>query len=368
MKQAKSQEILDLSREEIIDVSKLPTGTPIKIGDNVVWFDSVANHVTTFNKLIAILKQYPGYPCVIFSPEFEKYPEYTNMISNYICKKTFPDVTQTPTFKRLVTEETLTDFSQHCKLVNTSELTEFLLVDKRKAILTQLNALEVELHELTIKRANNTLTQEECDRGDDLYVNLIPELKKQFEQATMELADFITNRTESHKVANKIESDDSITVSESPTVHNSDKAEVTETVGTITMPDLVSETVLPKTATPADDKWALLGLTPQTPYNDSCRDVAVNWRNSHLFFMPWSIAVQMANSSAYAQYKFQQTDCNGYVAVPLEYLLVYNIQLYADGLPIVFTSNGEFMRIGNSEHDSTDEDYWYPKPYNLIKK
>lgn len=368
MEQAKSQEMLDLSQKEIIDVSTLPTGMPIKIGDNVVWFGSVANHVTTFNKLIAILKQYPGYPCVIFSPEFEKHPEYANMISNYICKKTFPDVTQTPTYKRLVTEETLTEFSQQCKLVNASELTEFMLVDKRKAILTQLNALEVELHELTIKRANNTLTQEECDRGDDLYVNLIPKLKKQFEHATKELADFITNRTESYKAANTVESNDSITVSASTTAPNSDKANVTETVNTTTVSNLISEPVLTKTDTPVDDKWTLLGLTPQTPHICSCREVAANWRDSHLFFMPWSIAVQMASSPAYAQYKVQQTDCNGFVAVPLEYLLVYNIQLYADGLPIVFTSSGEFMRIGNNGHDSIDEDYWYPKPYNLIKK
>jgi hypothetical protein len=79
--------------------------------------------------------------------------------------------------------------------------------------------------------------------------------------------------------------------------------------------------------------------------------------------MPLSVAKQMVNNPQNSAYKKQQEMIvPGYTTVPLEYLLALGVQLYADGVPIVYTKTGGFRRVGDSEVSPVVHGYWYPTP------
>ena len=88
------------------------------------------------------------------------------------------------------------------------------------------------------------------------------------------------------------------------------------------------------------------------------------WLDQNLCVMPLSVAAKLLRSSDYVQYVTNQTQGRvpGMISVLPEYLLMLGIEVYSTDLPIVFTSSGEFMRVGESDHPFTDVDYWYPKP------
>lgn len=356
-----------------MDASQLPVGTPIKIGKNVVWFEDTATELSTWDELAHWIRQYPDRPYIIFSPKFKKYPEYTELISNYIINNTHLALEQPATIRRVVSDETLNILIQHSDKVNEFAMDELLILQKRDKVLQYLDTLEAEFAELDVKMRHNTLTQEEYVRGEELCQNLIPAGKNQLADINNELAELIANRNKRFKETHSVNAD---TVSE-PTLVSTERSapsvaeQITDTVSQLTesvtfQVHAVSEqTATVSQPTTVTEKENTLNLLPQTSTDTPCCQVTPNWKDSRLYWMPLSMAVQMADSPGYRQYKEQQTDCDGYKAVPLQYLLMYRINLYLDGLPIVFTDNGEFMRIGNSDHDPLDMSYWYPKPYNL---
>ena len=373
MDQTEQQTILDLSQQETVDASQLPVGTPIKIGKNVVWFEDTATEISTWDELAYWIKQYPNRPYIIFSPKFKKYPEYAELISNYIINNTHLALEQPATVRRVVSDETLNLLTQHSDKVNEFAMDELLILQRRDKALCQLDTLEAEFAELDAKMRHNNLTQEEYVRGEELCQNLIPVCKNQIVEINNELAELIAKRNKQFKETRLVNNDTAQEPSASSvgmdTLSNAEpvSATVSQPTESITASTSVSneQTSTLNQVTVVSDKQSIPDLTPQVPNDVQCCQVTPNWNDSRLYWMPLSMAVQMADSPGYRQYKEQQTDCNGYKAVPLQYLLMYRIDLYLDGLPIVFTDNGEFMRIGNSNHDPLDMSYWYPKPYNL---
>lgn len=359
-----------------MDASQLPVGTPIKIGKNVVWFEDTATELSTWDELAHWIKQYPDRPYIIFSPKFKKYPEYTELISNYIINTTHLALEQPATIRRVVSDETLNILIQHSDKVNEFAMDELLILQKRDKVLQHLDTLEAEFAELDVKMRHNTLTQEEYVRGEELCQNLIPACKNQIADINNELAELIANRNKRFRETHPVTAD---AASESTAVSTERSASCVAEQMIAAIPQSTDSVipVIPSTCviseqtttinqpTAVTAKENIFNSTPQTPTDTQCCQVTPSWKDSRLYWMPLSMAVQMADSPGYRQYKEQQTDCNGYKAVPLQYLLMYRIDLYLDGLPIVFTDNGEFMRIGNSNHDPLDMSYWYPKPYNL---
>lgn len=365
MDQTEQQNILDLSQQETVDVSQLPTGVPIKIGKNIIWFEDTVTPVSVLDELVTMLKQYPVYPYIIFSPKLRQTPEYTSLISNYLIRKAFPDASQPDTVERVVTDETIKTLAQIDGTVSETVKTELTLVRQREQILTQLNAVNEEFSKLDAKMHANTLTPEERARGEYLYQTQIPTLTEQFNNATQALTDFLTSRDTTFKET-KNESPFSEATVEAPTVERAkatkQPVQTTATEVSVTSESSVSEL---STSDQTTDHWSALGLTPQSPHPDACCQITPMWLNAQLRCMPLTVAEQLANSPAHRQYREQQTDCNGFKAVPLSYLIMLRVQLYTDGLPVVYTNTGTFVRIGNSAHDINDSAYWYPKPYNL---
>lgn len=79
--------------------------------------------------------------------------------------------------------------------------------------------------------------------------------------------------------------------------------------------------------------------------------------------MPLSVAKQLVNNPQNSAYKKQQEmSVPGYTTVPLEYLLALGVQMYADGVPIVYTKTGKFRRVGDSQVSPVVHGYWYPTP------
>ena len=87
------------------------------------------------------------------------------------------------------------------------------------------------------------------------------------------------------------------------------------------------------------------------------------WVGTSQMIMPISVAKNLADSPQYAAFKKQQSAApQGYLPVPLEYLIAYGVKLYADGVPVVYTKAGRFMRTGSSGVSPLVNDYWYPTP------
>ena len=229
---------------------------------------------------------------------------------------------------------------------------------------SKYNTLSAELSVLIQKQNQGTLTEEEQARGDLVYNTLLPKAQKECQKAFDELTEQQRKYNQAtqaafNRTSVRSESDTTIisTASESPKhipVSVAD-ASVTQVSADADTKPTVSETVKAKAP-----------LVPETvSVDDALKIITSKWLDQRKYCMPLHLAQSFAEQPAYAMYSMYQQPVAGYTLVPPALLIMFRIKMYSPDLPIVFTTAGEFMRIGANNHSIYDLDYWYPKPDEL---
>lgn len=373
MGQAETQEILDLSQQETVDISKLPTGVPIRIGKNVICLEGPIKCVESFDELLTTLRNRYDMNTILSSltviaPNVSN--EFTQKITDYIKNKLYMSV---GAIDKLVTKHTidrLTD-AEIYELSGGNEEHEltWYYTQKYASCVTKFNKLKAEFDVLDAKLRNGVLTDTEKARGDLLYSELLPKSQADCAEARDNLIKYreyalnkaIQMRAEAEKtVSNSFDGSAAVSV-----------ADVTADVSVQSSVAVQSDSVLNGTAdesVAATEPVPIIADEAPPVGPDWVSDIVVcprpKWLDQNLCVMPFSVAAKLIRSSDYARYLTNQTQSRvpGMISVLPEYLLMLGIEVYSTDLPVVFTSSGEFMRVGESDHPFTDVDYWYPKP------
>lgn len=349
-----------MDQSEMMDLANVPIGTPTKIGEHVYYFGSSIIPLATLDELRAVVQKNPISINIIFNPELKRVPEYTTLLENYIqqylCRTVKVNAVNTTT--RTFTDADLQAIAARCTNNNTESVyQELLILRKKNEVNAELQERQAEFDVLDRKLRMNTLTPEERVRGEELYGTIIPNLKQQLADVTTELSEYISKR------------DAALSASEPVTSSEVQKSVIADTNQTLSSDVTDTDTNADAENTVSTEVTNSLVAKYEHPVKQSsiksCTQITAKWNDVRLKRMPLHVAKQFAMDTAYQQYRKQQVDVDGYTAVPLEYLIMYGITLYPDNVPIVFTSAGEFMRIGTSDHKETDMSYWYPKPSYL---
>lgn len=313
--------------------------TQIQIQNKVFTLGSPVTHADTLNQLLHIFEQQgiEGRPIVVINPADDTLPDLDKLLENYIENA----------MKGLLTHHRTTYMFQnasdddiiawaHSQYNSEGYQTIDSLIETGKAIREQ-SRLKYDLDSAKARR--DELWKQHClnpdsDAGSAEYANITYNVIPQIEKAIQD----VTNRMES--IPKDLNNGNTPVIDSTP-VESSVESEPETT-------DIVENLV-----EPVETDLSMVGSgKPSFALSGYSRMI-----------MPLSVAKQQVNNPNNAVYlKQQSVDVPGYKTVPLEYLLAYGIRLYSDGLPIVFTKSGNFMRIGVSEVSLANNSYWYPTP------
>lgn len=315
----------------------LTNQTQIQIQNKIFTLGSPVTHVNTLDKLLYVFQQMgiSERPIVIINPVDDSLPDLANLLENYIENAMQGFVaTSRPTYLfQGYTDEQILEWANSQYKPGSGTSLDYL-IESGKAIREQsrlrceLDRLNSRKEELWRQHCLNPESEAGSAEYSDLSYNQIPRVESELKEVTdclgriprdLDLGSVYTQSAVEDVPVENVENPVEI-ISE-----NVDKHDTGEMVG-MRKPDLILS-------------------------------------NPSNLLMPLSVAKQIADSPQNQVFREQQSvEVPGYATVPLEYLIALGIQLYADGVPIVFTKSGGFRRIGNSSVNPVVVSYWYPTP------
>lgn len=357
-----------MEQTEKVDLSKIQPGTTIDVNNQIYLLGNPVISAETFTQLINQIKHYSANTAVVVlipDDTCSISADVQQQVQNYIVNHV---QSATPDTRKLVSKHLVENITgQEIGMYSYGDVdlaAIWYLTRKHASCVSKYNTLSAELSVLIQKQNQGTLTEEEQARGDLVYNTLLPKAQKECQKAFDELTEQQRKYNQAtqaafNRTSVRSESDTTIisTASESPKhipVSVAD-ASVTQVSADADTKPTVSETVKAKAP-----------LVPETvSVDDALKIITSKWLDQRKYCMPLHLAQSFAEQPAYAMYSMYQQPVAGYTLVPPALLIMFRIKMYSPDLPIVFTTAGEFMRIGANNHSIYDLDYWYPKPDEL---
>lgn len=321
----------------------LENQTQIQIQNKVFTLGSPVTHADTLNQLLHIFEQQgiENRPIVVINPVDDSLPDLENLLENYIenamqgmlvkqrTTYMFQDASDEEVINWAKSQYRSDDVQTVDSLIETG-----MAIREQSRLKRDLDGANARRDELWKQHCLNPESDAGSAEYSDITYNVIPRIEKAIKDVTHRMGSIPKDLKKGYVqepispiVENAVESVENRTEPVQDNVEN-----LVETV------DINSE----MTGTGKPNIMLM--------------------RTTNMI-MPLSVAKQMVNNPQNSVYKKQQeTVVPGYTTVPLEYLIVLGVQLYADGVPIVYTKTGGFMRVGNSKVSPVVRRYWYPTP------
>ena len=309
----------------------------ITIQNKVFTLGSPVTHADTLNQLLTIFQEQgiEGRPIVVINPVEDSLPDLQNLLENYIenaMQGTLIQRRTTYMFQDATDDDILKWASDQYK--PGAGITLDYFIETGKAIRAQ-SQTKVEIDKTKDRLAY--LWQQHClhpesDEGSAEYSNLNFQVLPQLEARLQEITKCM--------------------------------AEIPKTLDNGTVP-VQQQEIVENPVEPVENHDAPIANVenPVESVESGLLKPNVFLFNPTNLLMPISVAKGLADSPQNAVFKQQQSQTvPGYQTVPLEYLIALGVQLYADGVPIVYTKSGEFRRVGDIQIPPVVSSYWYPKP------
>ena len=295
-------------------------------------------------------------PIVIINPQANTVPDFDKMLENYIENYTAGKQRQTVTtsyaFELSSDEEIETLVKQQFQDIQSpnaqQQISIYKTIRRQSQIKHSLANYQEEASELWRQHCINPSATEGSERYAELVYQLMPQAELELKDISERLTQLNSGvRTElpiQQPVENLVE-----TTSE-PVVE--------------TVPEPILEPVVQEEPI-AEQEAALEPQIEETGSDLTFKKLCLcaEWRDAAVKQMPENAARNMTQSVNYQKFQAQQSiDVPGHQAVELWVLCQLGIPMYPDGLPIVYTVDGKFQRVGKSDRSVLDTSYWFPRP------
>lgn len=364
-----------------------------QIENRVYCFGNPVITVDTLQNLVKALQQNGDVnrPIVIINPQANTVPDFDVMLENFISN----EITVKPTsaITKYVLQGATDD--QICAMVEEQykpgssqsmdySIAMYRLIRDQSNARAKFDDFKAECDSLWKQHCLNPESTDGSARYSEIVYTLIPAVQTELQEIT-------------HKLDTMSEWFTEPEIPYTPKIKTVDVAEsvITSTTSTPEISESVVDNKVPQISEPTheiqstDDlpPWDIDTTEPVSTENSVPNTISesvsvtnkdniiavdteltgvtltLKWLDPKLCVMPLEIAKARANDCGYTAIRNQQQSApSGYVPVPIEYLLMLGIPIYPDGVPIVYTRSGEFMRIGNSDIPMINTKYWFPKP------
>lgn len=297
-------------------------------------------------------------PIVIINPQANTIPDFDKMLENYIenytAGKQRQNVTTSYAFEMSSDEEIESLVKQQFQDIQSpdaqQQISIYQTIRRQSQIKHNLANYQEEASELWRQHCINPNSTEGSERYAELVYQLMPQAEQELNQVS-ELLSHLNSGIRTQK-------------SFQQSVENIPQQDVSsETAEDIqaepeAVIDLVQSSRTEHESVPESQvDYANLELK----FTNTC--LCDEWRDAAMKQMPETAALNMSQSVNYQKFQAQQSiDVPGYKPVELWVLCQLGIPLYPDGIPIVYTVDGKFQRVGNSDRSVLDTNYWFPRP------
>jgi len=324
----------------LVEEKDLSLSQTIHVKNNIYVLGRPVVAVPTLELLVQALDRAgEQQPIVIISPEATTIPDLSDRLSTLIQNNRRVQPMNVTTEDRYHFMNTTDDELKQltASITDPEEQAAMLYIYQGIRARSQVRySLDMSIRERDVlwsRHCANPYSNEGSERYCELVNNLIPQYEAEFNRINTELQRLDAEQAKRHKTVAPVQTSSEVKVS------------VTATVETATSAAVVSHTV---SAT------------------GSLSDLYSLWKSPSFLKLPFNLAEDMSRSPAYAEIDKQQKDItvNGrnYKAVPLPILIALGIPTFTDGVPVVYTDNGKFKRVGTADVSPLNLKYWYPTP------
>lgn len=293
-------------------------------------------------------------PIVIINPQANTIPDFDKLLENYI--ENYTAGKQKPSVNTSYAFETATDadietmvsqqFSDLQSPMAQQQIAIYQTIRKQSQVKHQLAKYQDEASELWRQHCINPNAAEGSERYAELVYTLMPQTEQELKEVSTLLA-----RLSSSPVEMSVPAAPAVEPTPEPVVEPEQSAQPEP----IVQPEPAQSEVTPEPIPVAELK------TESSVGTQIC--LCAEWRDAGMKRMPQSVAENIAQSANYQKFQTQQSiDVPGYQPVDLWILCQLGIPLYPDGVPIVYTLDGKFQRVGVSDRSILDANYWFPHP------
>ena len=297
-------------------------------------------------------------PIVIINPQANTVPNFDKMLENYIenytAGKQRQNVTTSYAFELSSDEEIESLVKQQFQDIQSpdaqQQISIYQTIRRQSQIKHSLANYQEEASELWRQHCINPNATE----GSERYAELVYQLMPQAEQELNQVSELLSHLNSGIKIQKSFQQ----TVENTPEQAVSSKPEEEIRAKPDPVIELAqSSEIENESVSESQVDYENLELK----FTNTC--LCGEWRDAAMKQMPETAALNMSQSVNYQKFQAQQSiDVPGYKPVELWVLCQLGIPLYPDGIPIVYTVDGKFQRVGNSDRSVLDTNYWFPRP------
>lgn len=301
-------------------------------------------------------------PIVIINPQANTVPDFDKMLENYIenytAGKQRQNVTTSYAFEMSSDEEIESLVKQQFQDIHSpdaqQQISIYKTIRRQSQIKHNLANYQEEASELWRQHCINPNATEGSERYAELVYQLMPQAEQELNQVS-ELLSHLNSGIRTQKnfqqtVENYVENTPEQAVSSKP--EEEIRAEPEPVIELAQSSEIENESV-------SESQVDYENL--ELKFTNTC--LCCEWRDAAMKQMPETAALNMSQSINYQKFQAQQSiDVPGYKPVELWVLCQLGIPLYPDGIPIVYTVDGKFQRVGKSDRSVLDTNYWFPRP------
>lgn len=336
---------------DMLNLKNISPNEPITIHNRLYVLGNPIVSAQTLEQLVYALDQVGDTaPIVIVNPEATTIPNFSERVRELIQnnRRSQPvnnTSTDRYTFCNLSDAQLQHLAEVDCKMHSTWNLDIQVklyhgLRDRARA-LYEVDALAQERDQLWAAHCANPNSPTGSERYSQIVYQLLPQAQARYSQIVQYLED-LSKQQESGINSTEMQQ------SSVPEVNNVTQQETAST-------QLSNDS--------AEDKSDEPLSTPG--YIDSDRKPWITWLQPDYFVMPLEFAERLVKSE-YQTLVQQQQDVivqgQRWEAVQPKYLIALGIPIIYDNVPVCYTKQGTFRRIGQSTVPPTNVRYWYPTP------
>lgn len=316
--------------------------------------------VETLEQLAYSLSQHDAgnRPIVIINPQANTVPDFDKMLENYIenytAGKQRQNVTTSYAFELSSDEEIESLVKQQFQDIQSpdaqQQISIYQTIRRQSQIKHSLANYQEEASELWRQHCINPNATE----GSERYAELVYQLMPQAEQELNQVSELLSHLNSGIRIQKSFQQ----SVENTPEQAVSSKPEEEIRAKPDPVIELAqSSEIENESGSESQVDYENLELK----FTNTC--LCGEWRDAAMKQMPETAALNMSQSVNYQKFQAQQSiDVPGYKPVELWVLCQLGIPLYPDGIPIVYTVDGKFQRVGNSDRSVLDTNYWFPRP------
>ena len=316
--------------------------------------------VETLEQLAYSLSQHDAgnRPIVIINPQANTIPDFDKMLENYIenytAGKQRQNVTTSYAFELSSDEEIESLVKQQFQDIQSpdaqQQISIYQTIRRQSQIKHSLANYQEEASELWRQHCINPNATEGSERYAELVYQLMPQAEQELNQVSELLSHLNSGIRIQKSFQQSVENTPEQAVSSKP--EEEIRAKPDPVIELAQSSEIENESV-------SESQVDYENL--ELKFTNTC--LCGEWRDAAMKQMPETAALNMSQSVNYQKFQAQQSiDVPGYKPVELWVLCQLGIPLYPDGIPIVYTVDGKFQRVGNSDRSVLDTNYWFPRP------